>query len=72
MDEEDYEKLGTLTTGLSGAEIVNFVRAVMIKSVGKEIGINELKFIIKNFQPTVSKSMMASYMKFLEKFGEKE
>jgi hypothetical protein len=57
---------------LSGAEIVNFVRAVMIKSVGKEIGINDLKFIIKNFQPTVSKSMMASYMKFLEKFGEKE
>lgn len=74
LSEEEYEQLGGLTRGMSGAELVNYVRGVLIKSANSShpIGFEEIKQILINFQPNVSLKMMSSYVKFLEKFGEKE
>ena len=74
FSEKELESLKNLTVGLSGAELVNLVRAVMIKSKGgKEmIQFPQIEKIVKNFQPSVSKGMMSSYIKFVGKHGERE
>lgn len=46
----------------------------MIQSKGGQdkLPFAEVVKVVKNFQPSVNKGMMASYIRFVEKQGEKE
>ncbi len=81
LDEESFVILGELSQGLTGAEIQNFARDLMIKqSLSKKFSKSEkpsqeetirfIKKVLKNYKPNVTKRMMNNYVKFLQKFGE--
>lgn len=72
LSEENYEMLGVYSERMNGTELLNFIKAVMIKFKSNPlINFSNVTSILKNFQPAISKSIMNNYVKFVEKYGEK-
>jgi len=74
LTESGFDLLKEFTLGLSGNEIKNFIKDILLRQRNdpekKNYDLKFLKFVLKNHKPCVTKKLMGKYVKFLESFGE--